>query len=68
MWPILLTPFSAQVGPKNDNFQRFRRNIFITTGLQLKFLILIKSLNIFHRKPTKKSQNGCGLGAKFRPN
>ena len=58
----------AKVGPKNGNFQGFQQKIFRTTGFQLKLLISIESLNIFHWKSEKKNQSGCGLWAKFGQN
>ena len=58
----------AQVRAKMVLFQRFQQNIFRTTRFQLKFLTLIEFPNIFHWKPAKKNQSGCGLGTKFRPN
>ena len=37
-------------------------NVFRTTGLQLKLLILIKSPNIFHWKNQEKNKVGVVLG------
>ena len=51
---------------KNNNFYRFQ-HVFRTTVFQLKLLILIESLYIFHWKAAK-NQSGCDLGPKFEPN
>ena len=56
----------AKVGPKKGVSKVLARN-FRTTGFQLKLLISIESLNIFHLKPAK-NQSGCSLGAKLWPN
>ena len=61
-------PFFVQVGQKMTIFRGFNNFYFRTNGLQLKLLILIESLNIFHWKTAKKTQqSGCGLGAKSGP-
>ena len=62
------TPFFHKLGQKIVIFKGFSKKILRTTGFQLKFLILIEFHDIVHRKPAKKNQIGCGLGAKFRPN
>ena len=53
----------AQVGPKIVIFKRFQQNFFGTARFQLKFLMLIESPNILHRKPAKQIKACvCGLG------
>ena len=53
-------PISAQVGPKSGNFYfRGFSNFFFflrTSGFQLELLKIIKSLNLFHWKPAKKTK------------
>ena len=49
-------------------FMGFSKKILRTTRFQLKLLISIESLSIFHWKPAKKNQTGCGLEAKFGVN
>ena len=64
-------PIFEKVGPKNGNFQGFQQKLFKTTGFQLKLLISIESLIVFHWKPAKKIKVGVILGqnlGQIRPN
>ena len=49
------TPFLHELGQKIVIFSGFSKEIFRTTGFQLKFLILIEFPNILYCKPAKKS-------------
>ena len=49
-------PFLRNFGQKIVIFRGFTNFFFRTTRFQLKLLILIESLNIFHWKPAKKSK------------
>ena len=60
-WPMGIL-FLHKLGQKMvlfGGFSDFSHNYWIP---QLKLLILIESLNIFHWKPAKKNQSGCCLG------
>ena len=60
-------PIFAKVRPKMIIFRGFSKNFSeLLHWLPIKVInISIESLNIFHWKPAKENQSGCGLGAKF---